>query len=269
MRDMKPTTGKRSKQNVRTVKKRDWKELFSKLLRSVLIIVCGALVISGAGLLMKMISSSEHFLIDSIIVEGNQRLSDQVVIDLSDIRQGVRTFDLDLEVIGQNLAKNDWIERAEVERKLPRGIVIRVTERDAVFVINLDYMFYVDSGGEIFKVLRAGDSLDYPLVSGLDRQQLIDQPQRSREQLKQVAELLLHLRQRKVFNEQSVSQVEIDRKEGLILYTRNYGVPVQIGRDNFELKIDRLEKIYPELEARLPSLKYINLNVPDKVIVKK
>ncbi|MCD6525756.1 MAG: FtsQ-type POTRA domain-containing protein [Desulfuromonas sp.] len=238
-------------------------------MRGFLMLCCGVLVVSGVALLMKMVSTSEHFQVDSIQVEGNQRLSDQEVIDLSDIRHGVRTFDLDLEIIGQNIAKNDWIRRAEVERKLPRGIIIRVTERDAVFVINLDYMFYVDAGGEIFKVLRAGDSLDYPLVSGLERQQLIDQPQSSREQLKQVAELLLHLRQRKIFDEQCVSQLHIDSKEGLILYTRNYGVPIQIGRDSFEKKIDRLEKIYPELEARLPNLKYINLNVPDKVIVKK
>lgn len=269
MRDMKPTKGKRGRGNVRKKPAREWKKLITRAMRSFLMVCCGVLVGAAIYLLMEVLSNSEHFLVQTIHVEGNRRLSDQEVIDLSDIRQGVRTFDLDLEIIGQKIAENDWILRAEVERKLPSGIVVRVVERQAVFIINLDYLFYVDASGEIFKVLRAGDSLNYPLVSGLTRQQLLEQPEQCRHQLALVADLLQVLQRRAVFNERQVSQVQIDRADGLILYTRNFGVPIQIGWDHFERKLDRLEQIYPELESRLAVLKYVNLNVPDKVIVKK
>ncbi|PLX92060.1 MAG: hypothetical protein C0620_09710 [Desulfuromonas sp.] len=269
MRDMKPPKTRRSKGNVRIRPARQWKKLFIRLVHGVLILCCTVLIVSGASLLMNMVSNSDHFRVETIEVIGNHKLTDQDVIDLSDIRQGVRTFDLDLEIIGQKLAENDWIQHAVVERKLPRGIVIRLREREAVFIINLDYLFYVDHSGEIFKVLRAGDPLNYPLVSGLDRQQLLDEPQHSRQQLQQVATLIDLLAQRQVFNLQELSQIRIDQKEGLILYTRLYGVPIKIGHDMFADKLDRLEKIYPELETRLPHLNYINLNVPEKVIVKK
>nr|WP_320048495.1 FtsQ-type POTRA domain-containing protein [uncultured Desulfuromonas sp.] len=269
MRDMKPAKARRSKENVRVRPAREWKKLFTRLLHGILILCCTVLIISGATLLMNLVSNSDHFRVETIEVIGNHKLTDQDVIDLSDIRQGVRTFDLDLEIIGQKLAENDWIRDAVVERKLPRGIVIRLHEREAVFIINLDYLFYVDHSGEIFKVLRAGDPLNYPLVSGVDRQQLLDEPDKSREQLQQVAGLIEELRQREVFSLQDVSQVKIDPKEGLILYSRLFGVPIKVGWQDYPAKLDRLEKIYPELKPRLARLSYINLNVPDKVIVKK
>ncbi|WP_321530842.1 FtsQ-type POTRA domain-containing protein [uncultured Desulfuromonas sp.] len=269
MRDMKPTKGKRARDNVRVRPAREWKKVFTRLLHGILILCCTVLIVSGATLLMNLVSNSDHFRVETIEVVGNRKLTDQDVIALSDIRQGVRTFDLDLEIIGQKLAENDWIHDAVVERKLPRGIVIRLRERETVFIINLDYLFYVDRSGEIFKVLRAGDPLNYPLVSGMDRQQLLDEPDKSREQLQQVATLIDQLDQRKVFDLQDVSQIKIDTNEGLILYTGLYGVPIKIGWKDYADKLDRLEKIYPELEPRLARLSYINLNVPDKVIVKK
>ena len=73
------------------------------------------------------------------------------------------------------------------------ALLFRLHEREAVFIINLDYLFYVDHSGEIFKVLRAGDPLNYPLVSGMDRQQLLDEPDKSREQLQLVAGLIEEL----------------------------------------------------------------------------
>ncbi len=46
------------------------------------------------------------------------------------------------------------------------------------------------------------------------------------------------------------------------------GVPVLFGHGDFAVKLDRLERIYGELEPRLTALQYIDLNVADRVIVK-
>jgi cell division protein FtsQ len=45
-------------------------------------------------------------------------------------------------------------------------------------------------------------------------------------------------------------------------------VPILFGQDEFDAKLDRLERIYTELEPRLTALHYIDLNVADRVIVK-
>lgn len=274
MRDLKKAQVKRSakvkrgERNVRNKPRRDWKKLAKRLMRLMLILCCTVLVGAGAVLLMNVVVNSDHFKVATIQVNGNQRLCDQDVIELSDIRHGVSTFDLDLEIIGQKLAENDWIHSASIMRKLPQGVVIDIRERQAVFIVNLEYLYYVDADGEIFKVLRCGDELDYPLVTGLDRQQLLDAPEAGRQQLRHVAQMLGDLRQRKLFNEQRVAQINIDPQDGYVLYTDPYGVPVYVGKDQFSEKIDRLEQIFPEIEKRLPILEYVDLNVMDKVIVK-
>ena len=274
MRDLKkaqvkrPAKVKRGERNVRNKPRRDWKKLAKRLMRLMLILCCTVLVGAGAVLLMNVVVNSDHFKVATIQVNGNQRLCDQDVIELSDIRHGVSTFDLDLEIIGQKLAENDWIHSASIMRKLPQGVVIDIRERQAVFIVNLEYLYYVDADGEIFKVLRSGDELNYPLVTGLDRQQLLDSPEAGRQQLRHVAQMLGDLRQRKLFNEQRVAQINIDPQDGYVLYTDPYGVPVYVGKDQFSEKIDRLEQIFPEIEKRLPILEYVDLNVMDKVIVK-
>jgi len=52
------------------------------------------------------------------------------------------------------------------------------------------------------------------------------------------------------------------------MHTRIGGVPVRMGKQNFYAKLNRLEAIYEDLEPRLLALKYIDLNVTDRVIVK-
>jgi len=260
--------GKRETRNVRKKKRWDWKKLSIRAVRLFLILSCGVLIAGGTLLLIKIIVDSDHFAVQNIEVIGNKRLASQDVIDLSDIRHGVSTFDLDLEIIGQKLAENDWIRSAHIMRKLPQGIVIEISEREALFIINLDYLYYVDNDGEIFKVLRGGDELNYPLVTGLDRQQLLDEPQRATQRLRQVAAMIRDLQQRKRFNLEWIAQINIDPKGGYTLYTDPLGVPVRVGGSKFSEKIDRLEQIFADVKKRLPVLEYVDLTVPDEVIVK-
>jgi len=274
MRDLKKvsqaqtTKVKRNNRNVKKTSNRDWKKLLSRLMRLVLYIVCTAILAGGSVVVVDLVVNSDHFKIQTISVQGNERLSDQDVITLSDIRQGVSTFDLDLESIGEKIAESDWIHSARIMRKLPQEIVVDITEREACFIINLEYLYYVDCDGEIFKVLRGGDTLDYPLVTGMDRQQLLETPEESQQRLRQIAQMLIGLQPRKVFNATDVSQIDINPKEGFVLYSDPFGVPIHVGNENFEEKIDRLERIYTDIKKRLPVLEYIDLNVPDKVIVK-
>ncbi len=68
-----------------------------------------------------------------------------------------------------------------------------------------------------------------------------------------------------------MSQIsEIHRETGgsFALFTVNGAVKVKLGRDNFTEKLDRLERIYAQLQPRLPILDYIDLNVNEKVIVR-
>jgi len=270
MKDLKLNNRKKLKSNRRKQEKqpRDWKQLFHRLLRIGIASGSGFLLASGALLTVQMLLESGYFGVKLVRVEQQVRVSEGDILDASDIKLGDSLFDLELHMIGRKIEEHPWIARAEVERSFPDQVVIRVVERQARAIIDLDYLYYVDREGVAFKMLESGDELDYPVITGIDRQYLLDHPDQTQNSLDLALSLMDQLEQRKLFNLDDVSEIHFDQQEGLIVYTRIGGVPVRMGKENFYAKLDRFETIYEDLEPRLLALKYIDLNVTDRVIVK-
>jgi len=270
MKDLKLSKRKKLKSNRRKQEKqpRDWKQLFHRVLRISIASGSGFLLASGALLTAQMLLESGYFGVDQIRVEQQVRVSEGDILDASDIKLGDSLFDLELHMIGRKIEEHPWIAKAEVERSFPDQVVIRVVERQARAIIDLDYLYYVDREGVAFKMLESGDELDYPVITGIDRQYLLDHPEQTQDSLDLALSLMDQLEQRKLFNLDDVSEIHFDQQEGLIIYTRIGGVPVRMGKENFYAKLDRFEAIYDDLEPRLLALKYIDLNVTDRVIVK-
>ncbi len=270
MKDLKLNKRKKLKSNRRKQEKqpRDWKQLFHRLLRIGIASGSGFLLASGALLTVQMLLESGYFGVKLVRVEQQVRVSEGDILDASDIKIGDSLFDLELHMIGRKIEEHPWIARAEVERSFPDQVVIRVVERQARAIIDLDYLYYVDREGVAFKMLESGDELDYPVITGIDRQYLLDHPDQTQNSLDLALSLMDQLEQRKLFNLDDVSEIHFDQQEGLIIYTRIGGVPVRMGKENFYAKLDRFEAIYEDLEPRLLALKYIDLNVTDRVIVK-
>jgi cell division protein FtsQ len=270
MRDLKSDKQKKIKTNRRKqeLQPRDWKKIFQRLLRISIASGSGFLLASGALLTAQMLIESGYFGVKQIHVEHQVRVSEGDILAASDIEIGDSLFDLDLYMIGGKIEEHPWIAQAVVERSFPDKVVIRVVEREARAVIDLDYLYYVDRSGIVFKMLESGDDLNYPVITGIDRQYLLDNPDQTESSLKLALQLMDELENRTLFNLEDVSEIHYDQLEGLILHTRIGGVPVLLGTQGFAVKLDRLEKIYTDLEPRLMALKYIDLNVTDRVIVK-
>ena len=270
MRDLKSNKQKKIKTNRRKQQKqaRDWKKLFHRLLRIGIASGSGFLLASGALLTAQMLLESGYFGVQQIRVEQQERVTEGDILDASDIKVGDSLFDLELHMIGRKIEEHPWIARADVERSFPDQVVIRVVEREARAIIDLGYLYYVDRAGEVFKMLDASDRLDYPVITGIDRQYLLDNPDQTQGCLNLALRLMDELGSRELFNLDDVSEIHYDQQEGIILHTRIGGVPVRMGTLGFNVKLNRLEKIYGDLEPRLTALKYIDLNVTDRVIVK-
>lgn len=270
MRDLKAQKQKKTKTNRRKQEKKpcDWKKLFHHTLRICIASGSGFLLASGALLTAQMLLESGYFGVKQVSVEHQVRVSEGDILDASDIEIGDSLFDLELHMIGRKIEEHPWIAKAEVERSFPDQVVIRVVEREVRAIIDLGYLYYVDSAGEVFKMLDAGDELDYPVITGIDRQFLLDNPDKTQGCVNLALQLMTELDSRTLFNLDDVSEIHYDEHEGLVMHTRIGGVPVRLGKRGFTAKLNRLESIYDDLEPRLLALKYIDLNVTDRVIVK-
>ena len=204
-----------------------------------------------------------------IEVSKLQRLKRDDVIAQAGVRPGDSMLGLRLQDIGSQLAKNPWIDKVQVRRYFPHTLAIEVVERVPVAVVNMGFLYYMDAGGTVFKPLTQGDSLDYPVITGVTEEDLARDPVGTREALKGTVALMEQLRRGKGFTLADVSEIHLDKGFGLTLFTAAGGVPVRLGNGGYEAKLARFVRIYGELREHMAAVEYIDCDYLDKIIVKK
>lgn len=245
-----------------------WRRLLLGGLWGTMAIGSVTMLVAVAYFAARMLFASDYFKVEQIEVKNNQRISREDILALSDIAPGANIFELDLARIGGRIEENPWIADAKVRRMFPDRLVIRVEERNPRAIVRLDYLYYLDASGKIFKRLERGDRLDFPVISGIDREAFLEGREPLMRQLDNVLRLLEILDGRKIFATGEVSEITLADSGDITLYTCHGGVPVRMGGNDFEAKLDRLERIFPQLRTRLGVIDYIDLNVTRRIIVK-
>ncbi len=245
-----------------------WRRLLIGSLWGTMALASLSMVVAVAYFAAQTLFASDYFKVEQIRVENNRRISREEILALSDIHPGTNIFELDLGRISTRIEENPWIASAKVRRLFPNQLVIHVAERTPKAIVSLDYLYYLDAAGQVFKRLERGDPLDFPVVSGINRQALLARDEKTMQHLGAVIGVLKSLDGRKVFNTSDVSELGLDETGSITLYTCKGGVPVRIGQSDFDSKLNRLEKIFPQLKTRLSFIDYIDLNVTRRIIVK-
>jgi cell division septal protein FtsQ len=234
---------------------------------------------SRAGLLLLVggiLAASIHALlkttplpVQKVEVHGIQRLSHDEIVALTGVTPGQNLLTLRLKMVGQQVSANPWVASVRIQRFYPGTLSVSITERQPVAVINMGLLYYLDDTGEPFKPLNLGDSLDYPVVTGVTEEELSADSAASRQALKTACNLLVALKQHGAFILADVSEIHYDRGHGFTLYTMTGNLPIKIGNDDFESKLQRFARIYQNLMTQQPELQYIDLDYNDRIVVKK
>lgn len=124
------------------------------------------------------ISHIDYFTVDGIAVAGNEEVSDQEVLELSELRTGMNIFDVHPWFVERRIKKNLYIEDVDVDRKLPNEIVIHVTERSGKAQFKMGKKFVItDNDGmvlEISKEERQVTLVDNIQVNGAELEKTIE-----------------------------------------------------------------------------------------------
>ncbi len=237
--------------------------------------VLGALVVAVVGIVgyegYKFASRYEMAVlqVETIEVSKLRHLTRNEVVEQAGVRRGDSMLGLRLRRIGEQLAKNPWIETVQVRRYFPHTISIEVVERDPVAVVNMGFLYYMDAKGEVFKPLTQGDSLNFPVITGVTEEDLTRDPKGTKEMLTGALALMNMLNKGSSFTLADVSEIHIDKGFGLTLFTAVGGVPVRLGKEGYETKLARFATVYGELKEQMVAVEYIDCDYLDKIIVKK
>ena len=266
-----PPKNKKVASNKRKVKKEpvDLRKYLLPLIRigsrAGLMVLAGGLIAASIHALMQ----TTPFPVQKVEVRGTKRLTREEIIALTGVAPGQNLLALRLKSIGQQVSSNPWVASVRVQRFFPGTIAVSISERQPVAVINMGLLYYLDDKGEPFKPLSFGDSLDFPVVTGIAEDDLSNDPATTKDALKTACNLIEALKQHGSFILADVSEIHYDRGHGFTLYTTAGALPVKIGTDDFEKKLQRFARIYQNLMTQQPGLQYIDLDYSDRIVVKK
>ncbi len=208
--------------------------------------------------------------LERIEVSGVKKLTREEILAAASVKIGDDLLGLKLSRMGDHLTKNPWIASVRIRRNFPHALAIDVVERQPVGVVSMGYLYYLDSKGDIFKPLQEGDKLDYPVITGLVEDDLLHDPVGAKETVKGMLLLLEQLKtERAGIRIADISELHYDKGFGYTIFTIEKGLPIRLGMDGFSDKLDRLAKIYTDLQGQMPLLEYIDLDYSDRVVVKK
>jgi len=183
---------------------------------------------------------SPIFNIKHIEVKGNKFTSAENIISAAKIRIGENIFKINANNNEKYIKEISFIKEANIKRVLPTNIVIEVTEKNPLLIINQagSYIF-IDDELTVLKQQSRVDDFDIPLLSNIKIQSAVAGQTLQAEKvwiLDMVYKMTLNLRQAGVLA--NVSEFYITDENAVNIYTKGGSVikiaNQKIFEDNFE-----------------------------------
>ncbi|MFZ5448373.1 MAG: cell division protein FtsQ/DivIB [Thermodesulfobacteriota bacterium] len=209
--------------------------------------------------------------INNIEIEGTKRLSRSLVLQQARLVPGVSLLAIRPGQMEHSLISHPWIAKAEVARKWPNGLHVRIQERDPVALVQIsEELLYVDGQGNLFKPLSPGDPHNFPVITGLGLDQFRHAEGALPEVVTQAFHLLEVLKQTPPpLNLENISEVHVDLERGFTLYANGLGVPLELGLTDHVEKLNKFAQLWPVLVQKglFAKVGRINLNYPRRALV--
>ena len=159
-----------------------------------------------------------------------------------------------------------WIRRARVRREFPRRLIVDLIERKPAAILYLDQLHYVDSTGVAFVRVGDRDPLDLPFVTGVEAAIVDDERPFARHAIRQALRVLQLMHAAGLpFR---VSEVHIDREQGITVFPIEPRVALTFGWSGFKTKLARLGRVLQDFRGREGQIREIDLTMGAEAVVR-
>jgi cell division protein FtsQ len=228
-----------------------------------------ALAVAGfvyAPPLARAIADHPYFAVGEIVVSPTRHVRAGTLLEAVDLRPGISIWRVDPRALGERLAAQPWVRRASVRREFPRRLVVDVAEREPAAILFLDQLYYVDTTGVAFARVGERDPLDLPFVTGVEAAIVADERPFARHAIRQALRLLRAMEAAGLpFR---VSEVHIDREQGVTVFPIEPRVALTFGWSGFGTKLTRLRRVLEDFRGREARLREIDLTMGMEAVVR-
>lgn len=172
---------------------------------------------------------------------------------------------INLEKVKRKVEEHPWVRSAELERRLPRTLVVTVERQIPAAIVAADRLYLMNQQGEIFKVVGPLDRIDFPVITGP-----LEEIQQNPGQLKEIAHLLEIVKhQDGDWGVENLSEIHIRHYGDISLYFNHLKAEIRVPLNHFADRLDGLKRVAEHLKTtgRIGQASRINLYDDEGAIV--
>ncbi len=209
--------------------------------------------------------ATPRFAIVSVDVRGASRVPAALILAAAAVQPGTSLFRLDPRAVAARVEAIPEIRRADVVREFPNRVVITVEERRPFTLVHAGRLHWLDEEGRLLGAAPEAVVPQVPVVSGLSDEELA--AMRSAPSPKALAAIALIralLRTGSTLAAE-ISEIDMSRKDGPLLYTLD-GVEVRLGTEDWEERLARLEGVLARVAGQ--GVRAVDLRFRGQVILR-
>jgi len=231
------------------------------------LVALGLGVLAAGALLAVWLLSSPRFAVAAVEVSGHSRLSREAIEAAASIPPGANIFTLNTQDIVARVEALPSVRHAAVIRTLPNRVDIVVEERRPFTLVHAGNLHWIDEHGVDLGPEPRPVALSTPVISGLGADDLGTSRAEATDRATTGLALLRLLLRSGSGLLQSISEIDMSRAEGPVLYTLD-GVEVRLGSDDWQARLGRLQGVLAQLKASGETVTAIDLRFRDQVVLK-
>jgi len=209
--------------------------------------------------------SSPYVKLETVIIEGVDEKTKNELLEMSQLSADMSLLAVNSNKLKQRLERHPWIWAVDIEKRLPHTIIIRAEKEVPQAIVALDKISYMNRRGMIFKELNNEDDIDYPVITGISKNEHIKV-----RQLKLAADILQSLdMETGPLALPKLSEIHVNENGGVELYSVSFPFAIKMIGSDFKTKRDSLEKVVAHLNKTglIHTVKAIDLNYQNGVVV--
>ncbi|MEE9569923.1 MAG: FtsQ-type POTRA domain-containing protein [Candidatus Binatia bacterium] len=217
-----------------------------------------------AGQLRDYLLQHSYFSVQEIRVIGGRRVGGSEIVAMTRLRRGMKIWKIDSKGIEAKVSRHPWVRRVIVRREFPRRVVIQIEEWVAKGIVVFGELYYVNAEGFIFKKITEGETVNYPLITGLRRADIESHVYSDRQRIAKA------LRLSDLFGENSItiSEFHFDSHRGVVVYPVSYPVALHMDWGEWPEKVRRLKRVLSMWRGKVGRLAWVDLSFSGQVVVR-
>lgn len=211
-----------------------------------------------------MFTQSAFFAVSQIKVQGTRQLKSQEILKISGLNLGLNIFKANLPEAENNIRLDPLVKSVEIKRQLPARLIINVTEREAVGLVNDRGEFLqVDGDGYLLSRLTDLAKVNLPIITGAPVKKTAPGDKLDSGE---VQAALLYLKNMSLKTTATISEINVQDINNIKFYTLD-GAEVRVGDTN---RVTDKLKLYEEVIGAnyAQRIQYIDISYNGRPVIK-